>query len=118
MTQTTKSTTCTGKHGPLTVFFSPSQARAAALYEKERRGHDLDQYMCHTCRRWHLRPRKHKTNTCGCTDRYGDRKPLYASKAEAERAKEGAYKKHGAHLYMYPCPHGQGWHLSSTTAGY
>lgn len=116
MTKLTKSTTCFGAHGALTVYFSRSTAQRAATHQAERCGREFAEYKCHNCGRWHISPVNSgsKDNTCGCTDSNGYLKPLYSSREEAVNAANSAYRKKGIQLYVYQCEHYHGWHLTAS----
>jgi len=112
-----KSHTCNSSKGePLTEYPSRAEAFDAARYVAEHHRLDLVPYRCSRCQYWHLSPRGRNTpsDTCSfCTSSGGEAKALYGSKRDAVRRAQIISEEKGLHLEAYPCPHNQGWHLTS-----
>lgn len=112
-----KSETCFSKSGnPLSVYRSLSEAQESADYQFSQGGTQLSPYLCKVCGKFHLKPTEFyckKTNSsCLCTDRNGNRKDCYETRSDAEKM-VNIRAKAGIALYVYPCPQGNGFHLTS-----
>jgi hypothetical protein len=54
------------------------------------------------------------TSRCGCIGSDGISKKLHLSKKDAEHMLRLRYETANVSLSVYPCPVGQGWHLSKS----
>lgn len=108
-----KSKTCYGVNGPLTEYDSRSEALEGADYTKAEFGYDLVPYACELCGYFHIGPGDRAPGrTCEhCTGAEGGNKDIYPTEGEARRMVE-AKRKRGVSLKFYPCPVGNGWHLT------
>lgn len=108
-----KSDSCMNKNGqPLSVYDSYDEAMQSANYI----GSDLVPYHCDNCNRYHLKPEKFycekiKRN-CSCVDHNGKIKETYKTKEDALKML-AIRSEGGVKLYVYKCPNGIGYHLSS-----
>lgn len=114
---THKSTTCVSKNGnPLSEYRTFQEAQESADYQYSQTGTEFTPYECDICGMYHLKPTayycEHSAKFCSCTDHNGKRKDAYATKADAEKMM-GIRAQAGVQLYMYRCPQGNGFHLTS-----
>jgi hypothetical protein len=114
---TRKSILCIGKTSgaPVTEYDSQMEAQHGADHVRTTYGNDLVPYQCTRCQRWHLAPRNRKTpsTTCAhCTGADGRPKEAYATEHDAERRAEILRAERSVFLRAYPCPYGEGWHLT------
>lgn len=112
-----KSNTCYGKisQKPLTEYDSESEAMQATDYAKHAYQSYLVPYKCGRCGYWHLAPKNRQTPSekCyHCTGQNGRAKETYESREDAERRAEIIYQERGYRLYVYPCSHRSGYHLT------
>lgn len=108
-----KSLTCFSKSGePLTEYTSEFEAQNSADYQKAMRQISLYPYHCSKCNHWHLSPIHAVSQSCSCTDSLGQPKNLYETIEDAETAKNLCFKDRGIYLNIYPCPAGNGFHLT------
>ena len=113
-----KSSTCFSRSGnPLSEFNSFEEAQASADYEKKRNGDcDLVPYECMKCLKFHLKPKEFyvpKLSTkCSCRNTEGKPKDAYPLEDAAQKMAE-IRGKSGVRLFVYRCPDGNGWHLTS-----
>ncbi len=110
-----KSKSCFGANGePLTEYGSRSEAREGADYAKFHFGNEsLVPYICEICGCFHIGPKdRAPSKTCpDCTGSEGENKDIYQTEPEAQRMVKIKMKK-GKYLSAYPCPVGNGWHLT------
>lgn len=112
-----KSTTCFSKNtnAPLSVYNTEAEAQQSANYQC-RNGRSLYPYRCTRCGLWHLAPQASRINVlhnvCDCEDSVGDHKDLYMSREDAEKARCKRESEGAGRLYIYQCPHGEGFHLT------
>jgi hypothetical protein len=112
-----KSETCLrvgGAHA-LTEYDSRECAEEAALTVHFNCQREFSPYQCDRCSMWHLRPASvpSRQSCRRCAGRDGRRKLIYASDIEAEECAHHLSGLEGRELHPYPCPHGNGWHLTS-----
>ena len=112
-----KSKTCTGKKTgkPLTEYGSESEAKEAALYASANYKRHLTPYLCQTCGKWHLAlvNRQTPSKKCTfCTGSDGSPKDAYQTEKNAKLRANIIRKESGVSLRVYPCPYGNGWHLT------
>jgi len=112
-----KSATCVGKKTgkPLTEYYSEREARDGAEHARRKYKSDLVPYQCDTCGMWHLSPTNRQTPSRKCTrcaGADGKLKESYKSEADAQRRADILRREQGAALRVYPCEHGNGWHLT------
>ena len=112
-----KSGTCISRNGtPLSVYNSFSEAQESADFQFSRNRIQLIPYSCPVCGKFHLKPEefycKKIISRCSCTDHNGHRKDCYATRKDAEKM-VSIRSKTGITLYVYPCPQGNGFHLTS-----
>ncbi len=112
-----KSETCFSKNGnPLSVYESYSEALESADYQFASAGIKFSPYQCDTCGKYHLKPTefycKKLSSFCSCTDHNGKRKDSYETRSDAEKM-INIRKRAGVTLYVYACPQGKGYHLTS-----
>lgn len=100
------SKTCTGRGGPLLEFSTKS---AALNYIFEAGKENTTAYKCSVCDQYHLSPKSRSTPNTKCLSCGKD---LYADKTTAERRAFIIGKDKGMPLSTYPCPQGNGWHLT------
>ena len=103
----TKSSTCSGKKGPLAEFRSESEASDFIRYKEI---NHLVPYQCPKCDMWHLSPQNRQTPNTPC-ESCG--KSLYPSEETALLRATIIENEQGISLSAYPCPLGGGWHLTS-----
>ena len=113
----TKSPTCIGKKTgkPLTEYESEVEARDGADHARKRYGTRMVPYRCDGCGRWHLSPETRQTPSrkcTHCTGADGKAKDSYLSESDARRRAAILRREQGAVLRVYPCEHGEGWHLT------
>ena len=58
----------------------------------------------------------HHQRGCGCTDRHGQLKQQYTTRAEAQEHADHALRSREVHLRVYRCDWGGGWHLTSSVS--
>lgn len=109
-----RSSTCcsrgTGK--PLMAYPSEYEADQQAQYSARIYQTQLEPYKCDRCRYWHLAPRVERFEYCyRCVGRNRQPKLSYPSEEAAEDNAERIPTS--ARLRAYPCPCGDGWHLTS-----
>ncbi len=114
---TRKSTSCIGKAigAPVTEYDSRDEAQAGADHARITYGRDLEPYQCSHCDLWHLAPgdRRTPSTTCPyCRGADGTPKESYVNEQDAMRRAAILREEQGIVLRAYPCPHGQGWHLT------
>jgi hypothetical protein len=112
-----KSVTCVGKKTgkPLTEYDSEQEAKKGAAYARKNYQSKLVPYPCDRCGMWHLSPvdRQTPSQKCTrCTGADGKPKDSYRTEADARRRAGILRKEQGAVLRVYPCEHGNGWHLT------
>ena len=49
---------------------------------------------------------------CSCEDIHGNHKNLYPSQKDAQQEIKYLLETKSLKLYIYPCPHEKGWHLT------
>ena len=115
-----KSSTCFSMRGtPLSVFNTFDEAKSSANYENSRNSDcDFAPYRCPKCGKYHLKPSRFiiakLSSCCSCTKHGGlEYKDAYPTKEEALKMADLRFKATGIRLYVYPCPEGNGWHLTS-----
>ncbi len=114
---TTKSKTCIGKKSgkPLTEYSSESEAKEAAAYASATYKRHLTPYLCETCNKWHLSPINRQTPSKKCPHCMGSdgrSKDAYGSEKNAQLRAKIIRKESSVLLRAYPCPYGNGWHLT------
>ncbi|MDA0712271.1 MAG: hypothetical protein O3B73_18895 [bacterium] len=112
-----KSPTCSGSQSgkPLSEYDSEEEAREAADYARKTYGRTLDPYLCDRCDRWHLGLENRKTPSLPCptcTGTDGRLKEAYQSREDAQKRADILGREQGVALSVYPCDHGNGWHLT------
>lgn len=109
---------CLSKHTgkPRATYQSEYEVNEAVRYVLDTHGNDVVPYLCGKCKLWHLSPKERHTpshDCLDCTDRYGKIKQSYVTeKCALNRAKIRG-KSSGKKLRVFPCPYGDGWHLTS-----
>ncbi len=79
---------------------------------------EMEPYECLKCGKWHRRPAgeadpiPQDVLCLHCTGQSGMPKQSYATLDDATRAARDA--RPGLELGVYACPHGRGYHLTST----
>lgn len=116
-----KSTTCFGtKSGkPLTEYMTQQEAQEGANYANKTYRQNLVPYRCDTCGYWHLAlgNRQTPSKPCPyCTSADGSAKEAYQSKSDAQKRARIIKSEQGVTLSVYPCEHGNGWHLTKKTS--
>lgn len=111
-----KSTTCQSKQTgrPLTEYQTKPEATRAASSIGE-----MVAYKCRRCSLWHLSPARNHTPSSSCTyctSSAGKPKQTYRSEDEARRRARLIKEERGVSLDVYPCPHGDGWHLTKRSS--
>lgn len=112
-----KSKTCFSISGnPLSVYKTFSEAQESADYQLSHGEIQMSVYKCSVCGNFHLKPSKFfckKINSsCSCTDHNGKRKDTYETLSDAEKM-VNIRAIAGIKLYVYKCPQGKGFHLTS-----
>ena len=97
--------TCKQNHYP-----NQTIAEIAAETASEKYGEKMLPYHCQQCGDWHLSPAKRHTPQKNC-DLCG--KNAYETKSYAEKRAEIIEREQKQKLYIYECPFGNGWHLTS-----
>ena len=113
-----KSETCLSSTGnPLSVYSTISEAQESANYQYSQSGKELSPYKCQKCGKFHLKPTefycKKINGGCDCTDHNGKQKALYETRKDAEKM-VNIRANSGVKLYVYQCPKGTGFHLTSS----
>lgn len=113
------SSTCRGRTSgkALTTYADEVSARAGADHALRRHGRAMAPYKCERCGGWHLCPLERQTpsETCPtCRDGSGRPKQRYATWEAAERRADISCSERGVSLRVYPCPSGDGFHLTSS----
>lgn len=93
---------------PLAAHWSQELARAEARRLNQAKQLDLEAYRCPQCDYWHLRTARHY---CSCTCSYGQPKRWYATEQQAQAI--ACDRGMATYLTTYPCPEGDGYHLTS-----
>lgn len=102
---------CISRGGtPLRAFHDKCSALAAASYATGRYGREMVPYRCDRCSAWHLCPADRHTPSHDC---FACPKRSYETEGAAERRAAILEGEQGVWLRVYPCPHGDGWHLTS-----
>jgi len=112
-----KSPICRGRKTgrPLTEYDSEQEALEGAEYARRRYGNEMVPYRCETCGKWHLSPADRRTPSYPCPycrGADGKSKESYLTEEDARRRARILRREQSARLRVYPCPHGQGWHLT------
>ena len=112
-----KSTTCFSVNDtPLSYYYSEKEAQESADYQNLQNRSKLIPYVCSRCGKYHLKPREFycqkKDSECSCLDHNGNKKSAYLTKESAEKM-ASIRARAGICLTVYPCPYGNGWHLTS-----
>lgn len=113
-----KSETCFSKSGnPLSVYRNFSEAQESADYQYSQSGVSLTVYKCNACGKYHLKPTEFYceklSSVCSCTDHNGKKKDAYPTAQDAEKM-VNIRKSAGITLFVYKCPQGNGYHLTSS----
>lgn len=113
-----KSNTCFSSTGsPLSVYETYSEATESAQYQSSDGRTQLTPYQCDRCGKYHLKPAefycKKTKSTCSCTDHHGNKKDTYETRYDAEKMVK-IREQAGVTLYVYECPQGNGFHLTSS----
>lgn len=108
-----KSSTCMNKDGnPLSVYSTFEEAQNSAYYIEK----SMIPYLCKKCGKYHLKPQEfycEKVNrSCACVDHNGKPKDTYKTKEDALKMTD-IRSRDGVMLYVYECPQGCGYHLTS-----
>lgn len=108
---------CMTREGePRKSFDTEEEALSHANQLKIKHGYENDPYQCPDCGYWHLCPKNRKIeilSDCGCTDRNGKPKTLYATEKDAEKVRQQREEKNNSlRLEIYECPNGCGYHLT------
>lgn len=115
------SKTCKNKRGKFKKeYYSFEEAKNAAELVSKSKCNDrtFEAYECSECFKYHIRPERKfpKPFKCGhCTSSDGEKKNLYTSKENAEFALKERESSSGKKLYIYECPHQDGYHISKQT---
>ncbi|MBR1715794.1 MAG: hypothetical protein IJ717_12740 [Treponema sp.] len=112
-----KSETCLSKNGnPLSVYRTASEAQDSADYQMRQNRIRLSPYKCDVCGMYHLSPSEFfcekLESSCSCTDHNGKIKDSYKTLQDAKKM-ANIRKLAGIDLFVYECPHGNGYHLTS-----
>lgn len=108
----TSSTSCLNRLGkPLRAYPDRATADEAARHADAAYGHRMVPYRCGRCREWHLCPENRHTPSREC---HWCEKRAYETDAHAERRSKILREEQGVELRVYECPHGEGWHLTSS----
>ena len=110
-----KSNTCFSKNGTaLSVYDTYDEAQKSADYQSSNT--NFTPYQCSTCGKYHLKPTEFYCqkiiSRCSCRDHKGNTKDTYATFQDAEKM-VNIRKQAGVILYVYKCPEGKGFHLTS-----
>ena len=113
-----KSETCVSKSGnPLSEYRNYSEAQESANYQFTQTGISFTPYECQKCGKFHLKPTEFYCekahSSCTCTDHNGNRKDTYVTREDAEKM-VNIRGKDGVQLFVYQCPSGCGFHLTSS----
>lgn len=111
-----KSKTCFSHKGePLSEYNTEEEAQESAKYLFSE-GKKMVPYYCVKCNKYHLKPEefycKKIKSSCNCKSHLGDIKCTYESKQDAEKMC-AIRAQAGIKLFVYKCPSGQGYHLTS-----
>lgn len=105
---------CISRRGtPLRAYHDLTSASDAARHVLGLHGRSMSPYRCDRCRHWHLCPTERHTPGSYC-DACG--KQAYKSEIGAERRAAILAREKRVDLRVYPCPCGDGWHLTSSPA--
>jgi hypothetical protein len=99
------------------AYASETEALQQAHYTLVKYQNDLTPYQCRECNQWHLAPKKKRINfePCAyCLGRQGNYKLTYPDEHIAEVRAERLSMTTLSRLRPYECPHGEGWHLTSS----
>ena len=112
-----KSESCVSKSGnPLSEYRNFKAAQESSDYQYIQTGKSFTPYLCQKCGLYHLKPTEfyceHAVGICSCTDHNGHKKDAYAT-AEAAQKMASIRGQSGVQLYVYRCPRGNGFHLTS-----
>lgn len=112
-----KSPTCVGKtsKAPVIEYESEEAAQEAAHYAKKNYRRNLTVYHCDRCGKWHLAPANRQTPSAPCQSCIGNDglpKASYETEEAAEKRARILRKEQRVLLRTYPCPFGNGWHLT------
>ena len=112
-----KSESCMSKSGnPLSEYRNLKKAQESAAYQYAQNGQSFTPYLCQKCGFYHLKPTEfycvHTSGICSCTDHNGNKKSAYATAEDAEKMAR-IRAASGIQLYVYNCPSGNGFHLTS-----
>ena len=106
------SSTCVNSRGkPRRVYPDRSSAEEGAGYALSAYGNRMVPYRCCHCSSWHLCPTGRHTPSFYCS---ACSKQAYESEDAAERRARILEQERGTRLRVYECPHGEGWHLTSS----
>lgn len=112
MTYATMST-CKNRLGKARrAFPDRASAEEGARYVFSTYGNRMVPYRCNSCGDWHLCPEDRHTPGHHCD---ACSKQAYATERAAERRAYILERERGVWLRVYECPHGEGWHLTSST---
>ena len=108
----TKPSTCVSSRGkPRRAYPDRSYAEQGARHALSAHGNCMVPYSCAHCDSWHLCPTDRHTPSyysSACS------KQAYDSENAAERRARILEQERGTRLRVYECPHGEGWHLTSS----
>lgn len=112
-----KSETCLSKNGtPLTEYRNYKEAQESADYQTNRGNISFTPYQCNNCGKYHIKPTEYYcqkvVSRCYCKDHNGKTKDAYATFQDAEKMVK-IRKEAGVNLYVYKCPEGNCYHLTS-----
>ncbi len=106
-----QSQSCVTRSGkPRKGYYSSDDAEDGADYVFKRYKKRMVPYLCENCGDWHLCPAKRHTPSQHCDP---CSKQAYESKQAAERREKILVAERGIWLFIYECPHKNGWHLTS-----
>lgn len=108
---------CVGKQSgqPLKRYSLESDALDAVVYVKRTHGKEMKHYLCHICGFFHLSPLTRETPSQLCAQCFGGdgrNKEAYLSEEYARIRASIILNERGIRLESYPCPYGNGWHLT------
>ncbi len=113
-----RSTTCRGSNDQfLEEYHSQTAALIGAEETQRMYGYVLSPYQCRGCGYWHLRSETTRRQCMLCTDSALFLKDLYGTIVEAQETADRMRREKKIQLYVYKCPHSNGWHLTKTQPG-
>lgn len=111
MVQTTTGRCISRRGTPLRAFQNRADGEDAARHVLAAYGNRMVPYPCARCGCWHLCPAERYTPSHEC---YACSKQAYDTEEGAKRRGAILKAERGVNLDVYPCRHGEGWHLTSS----